>query len=277
VTGTRTGLTVLAVVAALGAGCAHAPKTGGYSRFVQGNVPDYDGAWKDLNRPPDESLHHFIARVRRLAATTRPVKSFASSLESTDPVLRDSLAALALAPTAVNHWRVGEAYRHAKVLDRALDHFGQAVKLDTRLAAGWDGLARTWRDWGVPEYALADASRAVFFAPEEPAYRNTLGTILQALGRWSEARAAYTSAEGRAPGAAWVLNNLCALDLAVGDAAEAKAQCAAAMAADRRLRIASENYARAEAALASPPTVSRPANQDAPARAATRPDGPTPH
>ena len=68
----KLGLLSLAIMAVLAVGCTHASK-GGYSRFVQGNVPDYDRVWKDLNRPPDESLHHFIARVRRLAATaTKP-------------------------------------------------------------------------------------------------------------------------------------------------------------------------------------------------------------
>src|SRR4051794_38951347 len=159
----------VALAAGMAVGCAHASK-GGYSRFVQGNVPDYDGVWKDLNRPPDESLHHFVARVRRLAATaTKPASTLAPSLEASDPVLRDRLATLALAPTSSNHWQVGEAYRHAGVLDRAQDHFQESVRLDPRFAAGWDGLARTWRDWGAPEYALADASRAVYFAPGEPA------------------------------------------------------------------------------------------------------------
>jgi hypothetical protein len=49
----KLGLLSLAIMAVLAVGCTHASK-GGYSRFVQGNVPDYDRVWKDLNRPPDE-------------------------------------------------------------------------------------------------------------------------------------------------------------------------------------------------------------------------------
>ena len=100
--------------------------------------------------------------------------------------------------------------------------------------------------------------------------------VLQALGRWTDARAAYEAARTRAPEAAWALNNLCALDLAMGDAVGAKAHCAAAMAADPRLRAARENLARAEAALAAPAPSAHPARTDAPARAAVPGDGATP-
>jgi tetratricopeptide (TPR) repeat protein len=261
-------LLALAFAASLAGACAHGPATGGYSRFVKGNVPDYDGAWKELNRPPDESLQHFIARVRRLAASTRPSKAIVPSLEGTDPVLRDSLAALALSPSPANHWRVAEAYRRSGVLDLAHDHLRSSVRLDPRFAPGWDGLARVWRDWDAPGYALADASRAVYFAPEEAAYRNTLGTVLQALGRWSEARAAYEAARERAPGASWVLNNLCALDLATGRPAEARSACEAALAADPGLQAARGNLARATEALRHPTPGVTAAAADGPSRAA---------
>jgi tetratricopeptide (TPR) repeat protein len=264
--GSRILACAIALAASLAGACAHAPSSG-YSRFVKGNVPDYDGAWKDLNRPPDESLGHFIARVRRLAATTRPARTFVSSIESSDPVLRDSLAALAFAPTAANHWRVAQAYRTMGVLDQAHDHFRASVRIDPRFAPGWDGLARVWRDWDAPGYALADASRAVYFAPDEPAYRNTLGTILQALGRWTEARAAYESARARAPRASWLLNNLCALDLAAGRAAEARAACEAAVASAPGLRVARENLALATEALRRPAPDAAPASAIGPSRA----------
>lgn len=271
-TSTSRRLLVLALVASLAGACAHAPR-GGYSRFVKGNVPDYEAAWKELNRPPDESLRHFIARVRRLAATARPSRAMLPSLEGTDPVLRDALAALTLAPTPANHWRVGEAYRRAHVPDQAHDHFREAVRLDPRFAPGWDGLARVWRDWDAPGYALPDATRAVYFAPEEPAYRNTLGTVLQALGRWSEARASYEAARTRAPQAAWILNNLCALDLATGRAAVARETCELAITADPNLAAARGNLARAEAASRAPAPDPVPSHWDGPARASSAATG----
>jgi tetratricopeptide (TPR) repeat protein len=265
-------LSILALFASLAGGCAHAPANAGYGRFVKGNVPDYDAAWKELTRPPDESLSHFVARVRRLAATARPAKALLPSLEATNPALRDSLAMLALAPTAANHWRVADAYRRAGVLDQAYDHLRAAVRLDPRFAPAWDGLARIWRDWGAPGYALPDASRAVYFAPDEPAYRNTLGTVLQALGRWDEARDAYEAARARAPRAAWVHNNLCALELAAGHPERARRACEAAVTADATLRAARVNLARVDAALQHASTDSKPAHADGPARAATERD-----
>ncbi len=39
-----------------------------------------------------------------------------------------------------------------------------------------------------------DASRAVYYAPDSPVVHNTLGTVLQALGRRAEARAQYEKA-----------------------------------------------------------------------------------
>jgi len=73
-----------------------------------------------------------------------------------------------------------------------------------------------------------------------------------------------------------VLNNLCALDLAVGDANGAKAHCAAAMAADPTLRVARANYARADAVLAAPAVQAHPTAVAAPVRAAVASGGGTP-
>jgi tetratricopeptide (TPR) repeat protein len=237
----------LALVASLAGACAHG---GRQNRFVAGTVPDYTQAWKDLTRPPAESHRHFVARVKRMAAQARPSRPPALSLEGSDPVLRDALATLALGPTPANHFRVAEAYRRAGVLDRAHDHLLAAVQIDRRFAAGWDGLARVWRDWGAPAAALGEASRAVYFAPGEPAYHNTLGTVLQALGRWSEARGEYEAARAGAPRAAWAPSNLCALELAAGRPADARQRCLEALAIDPAFGPARANLARAERALA---------------------------
>jgi Flp pilus assembly protein TadD len=221
-------LLVAVALAGIGAGCGHGRAAGGH-RFIHGNVPDYEATWRELNREPEESLQRFIARVRRLAAEAKPARALQPSIEQFDPVLRQALAALSLAPTAANHRSVAARYRRLGVHDQAYDHLAEAVKCDPRDAAAWDDLARTLRDWGFPQYALGDAHRAVYFAPEEAAYRNTLGTVLQALGRRAEARAAYEATLSLQPGAPWALNNLCVLSIAAGEHTRAIGECQAAL------------------------------------------------
>jgi tetratricopeptide (TPR) repeat protein len=237
---------VLALAASAAGACTHAGRP---HRFVAGTVPDYTQPWKDLTEAPVESRRHFAARVKRLEAAARPAQTIMPSLESTDPVLRDALAGLGFAPTPAAHFRVAEAYRRAGVLDQAYDHLRASVQIDPRFAAGWDGLARVWRDWGAPGAALGDASRAVYFAPAVAAYRNTRGTVLQALGRWTEARREYEAARTRAPKAAWALSNLCALELEAGRPADARDRCLESLAADPAFEAARANLARATRVL----------------------------
>ena len=59
------------------------------------------------------------------------------------------------------------------MLDAAYRHFNRALALNPRDAAAYEGLARVWRDWGLPQLALGDAHRATFFAPQSASARNT--------------------------------------------------------------------------------------------------------
>ncbi|MEO7135061.1 MAG: tetratricopeptide repeat protein, partial [Vicinamibacterales bacterium] len=59
--------------------------------------------------------------------------------------------------------------------------------------------------------------------------RNTLGTLLDALGRFDEAEAAYEKALALDSEAAWALNNLCYLAFRRGRFEEARAHCEAAL------------------------------------------------
>ena len=79
-------------------------------------------------------------------------------------------------------------------------------------------MARLWRDAGFPQLGLADAHRAVYFAPASPEARNTLGTILQALGHRQLARQEYERALKMNPKASYALNNLCYVSLLDGNA-----------------------------------------------------------
>ena len=77
------------------------------------------------------------------------------------------------------------------MLDAAYRNFNRAIALNPRDAAAYEGLARVWRDWGLPALALGDAHRATYYAPQSASARNTYGTVMQALGRYDDARAAY--------------------------------------------------------------------------------------
>ncbi len=58
-----------------------------------------------------------------------------------------------------------------------------AARLDPREARRGTGSPAIWRDWGFPHFGLGDAYRAVWAAPRSPLVHNTLGTILQFLGK----------------------------------------------------------------------------------------------
>jgi tetratricopeptide (TPR) repeat protein len=169
------------------------------------------------------------------------------SLESWDPALAAALAELSLAPTAEAHRRVAVEYRRLGVLDQAHAHFTQAVTLDPADAASFDALARIWRDWGFPELGMIDAQRSVQLVPESPEAANTMGTLLEAAGRISEARGWYERALAMDGNAAYALNNLCysAIMLAQTDAVE---QCRRALAAAPGARVVRNNMGLAYAA-----------------------------
>jgi tetratricopeptide (TPR) repeat protein len=134
------------------------------------------------------------------------------------------------------------------VRDAAYRHYNAAVKLDARDAAAYDGLARVWRDWGLPQLALSDAYRAVYFAPASAAFHNTLGTVMQSLGRHDDARAAYDRATLLDAQAAYAFNNLCYLSFVEGQTGGAIAACRRALSLDPALTAARNNLALAYAA-----------------------------
>jgi tetratricopeptide (TPR) repeat protein len=133
----------------------------------------------------------------------------AQTIESTDSQLAGALLEAAVLPSAAAYRRVAREYRRVGVLDQAHEYFGRAVKLEPTDAVSYEGLARIWRDWGTPALGLADAYRAVHYAPASPSAANTLGTMLQALGYAKEAKEWYGLALALDPQAWYALNNLC--------------------------------------------------------------------
>lgn len=239
----------LAAAVALG-GCAQrSARTGMAGRFVQGQPPAYEPRAKKAKKPPRESLSAFIARVRRLSEEAGRRPAMAPVVETTDPALRDALARLSLEPSAERHVDVARSYQRLKVTDQALEHVDAAVRLAPTWAAAHDLMARLWRDGGFPQYGLGSAWRAVHYAPASAAVRNTLGTVLTALGRYAEAREAYLTAVGLDPRAAYARANLCHLAVVEGRRTQAIVACRQALALEPSLTAARLNLERAVAAV----------------------------
>lgn len=228
------------VLAAFLAGCAaRSPQTAPAPAPQQ--LPDAGGA-------SAESLSDYMAKIRHLSAAARPAARDSERLEDRDPELAAELRLLALAPTADLHRRVGERYRQRGVLDAALRHFNRALAIDPRHAAAYEGLARVWRDWGLPQLGLADAHRATFYAPHSASAHNTYGTLMQALGRYHQAKLAYELASWIDPQAAYAVNNLCYVSFLEGRLDTAIQTCQAALKLDPALVAARNNLALAYAA-----------------------------
>jgi tetratricopeptide (TPR) repeat protein len=200
------------------------------------------------------------------AASERRRAEFVTA-ETHDPVLQSALTRLAVAASPESHRRVALAYYRLGIRDLAFDHFQAAVRLERSDAAAWDGMARVWRDWGFPQLGLSDAHRAVFYAPRSAAARNTLGTLLQALGNRKDARREYERAVTLNPRAAWAYNNLCNLAILDNEPAHAIDACRQSVSLDPALEVARANLAAAERQLAratsksgSSPEAARPAH-----------------
>jgi Flp pilus assembly protein TadD len=204
----------------------------------------------------DSSLEDFMSRVRARSLTARPLTRRELTVEASDVALTAALITVKARPSAANHRKVAAQYLRHGIKDVAHEHFTAALKLDSRDAASWDGLARIWRDWGFSNLALPDATRAVYFAPYSPVFHNTLGTILQTLGRRAEARAAYEKALALDATAAYALTNLCYGWALEGEAEKAADACGQALrlepdmeAARNNLALAYEVNGNSEAAL----------------------------
>jgi protein O-GlcNAc transferase len=240
---------VVGTGALMASACATAPRSDRLKDPLIRHAPDSaDKAQHDSL--PDESFEAVISKIRHLAATARPAASKQSgpTIESTDPRLAAALAALLIMPTASAHRQVAAEYVRLRLLDTAYDHYRRATVLDREDGAAYDGLARIWRDWGLPHLGLGDARRAVYFAPWSAEAYNTLGTVLQALGLRPKAQDAYEWALVLDAGAAYALNNLCYLSFVDGNTSRAIELCQRAATLDPSLIAVRHNLALVYAA-----------------------------
>jgi len=173
-------------------------------------------------------MEHPISQVSRISPT-------AADLEGQDPGLKDVLATLAVSPTVEHYLNAAHAYQSLGVLDRAYDNLQRAATLDPDNALVNDGLARLWRDWGLPGLGLVNAHRAVYAAPQSATPRHTLGTVLYALGLRQQAENAFREATALDPHAWYAWQNLCTIAIGDGRTKDAIALCQRA-AAERSLQ-----------------------------------------
>ena len=184
-------------------------------------------------------------KVRAKSEQARPASNRVRTIEASDPEFAAALLAVSTQPTAANHRGVAARYVRLGILDQAHEHFSSAVVLDPADAVSWDGLARIWRDWGFPHLGLPDAYRAVYHAPDSPIVHNTLGTVLQALGRRAAARAKFEQALALDVSAAYALSNLCHAWRLEGNVSKATDACRQALHLQPDLESARNNLALA--------------------------------
>lgn len=196
-------------------------------------------------RPPADSLEVFMRKVRALSAEARPGRVPATTLEGTRPRLAAAAAAATLAPSPETLRAAAAEYALAGVNDRAFEYLNRSIALAPRDAAGYDALARLWRDSGFPQLGLGDAYRAVHYAPASAIAHNTLGTMLQTLGHRDAARREYERALGLEPTAVYALNNLCYGWVLAGEGRHAVRACEKALSVDPDFAPARHNLALA--------------------------------
>jgi Flp pilus assembly protein TadD len=230
------GVSILLVIATVSSGCVA-------GRF-RGRV--------SANDEPTESLASAIGKVREISVRARPKQVIGATIETQDRTLAAALLALSAMPSPEAHRAVAREYERLGIFDAAFRHYQSAVRLDPRDGAAYDGLARLWRDARLPGLALGDAQRAVFYAPRSPEARNTLGTVLQALGLVPDAQQAYESALRLDSSAAYALNNLGYLALVRGDTARAIALLRRAAGTDGNRVVPTNNLALAYEASGQP-------------------------
>lgn len=217
------------------AGCAH------------GRIVSAADAGRALSVQLSRVDPEVAVRVRELhqAAVQERDRRSLPTAEDAHPDLERSLSLLAKTPTPSSHLLAATEYLRLGIADHAFDQLTACLKRDPEKAACHDLRARILRDSGFPQLALADAYRAVFFAPASPEAHNTLGTVLHRLGHRRAARLEYETALRAEPEAPYALNNLCALALEQGESVDAFDTCLRAVTAAPQLEAARRNFARA--------------------------------
>ena len=146
-------LVVLCIAAGVAAGC-------GSHRYYD-VTPDATRALRDQRAAvgggtPTRSLGAFMAEVRELQAGVRPTPPSAlPTLETSDQALAAALLEATLAPSPDAFRAVAEEYRRLRVYDQAHEYLNRALVMAPKDARAHEGLARLWRDVGLPHWRSA--------------------------------------------------------------------------------------------------------------------------
>lgn len=170
------------------------------------------------------------------------------AVETQDPQLSSALAWLMVDRSADRLVAVASRYYQLRIRDRAMDYYSEAIIVDGAHTGALDGRARVLRDWGLADEALGDALRAARSSPDSAASVNTLGTILQALGKYEEATIVYTRAADLDGGAPYAMTNLCYLSFLAGRLHTAARHCSTALSRSGAFAPARHNLALTYAA-----------------------------
>jgi Tfp pilus assembly protein PilF len=219
-------LTVAGAALLCSVACAtHAPRFS--DRFITEGTPSVNlgGIEVPVHGRLEEPPKAVPVDIPPIATVPSRASGNLGTLEASSPRLQRALAALAATPGPSAYLDVAQAYTEAGVRDQAFDYLTTGLRHHRTDAALHDGLARLWRDWGQPSRALPEASTAVYYAPRSAEARNTLGTVLWALGLRDEAVAAFEAAVALDSGAAYAWRNLCTTALAAGRTLDATAYC----------------------------------------------------
>ena len=172
----------------------------------------------------------------------------AVAVEAHDAQLSNALGWLLVDRSASRLVAVANRYYQLQIRDRAMDYYSQAIGVDHSHTGALDGRARVLRDWGFIDEALSDALRAVQSSPDSPEPANTLGTILQALGRLDDAAVVYSRASELDRTAPYAMSNLCYVEFLAGRLEDAERVCAGALSRSKEFAPARNNLALAYAA-----------------------------
>jgi len=124
----------------------------------------------------------------------------------------------------------GTVYFYKRDYDRALQDYGQAIKLDPLNSEIFDNRCWTYATINKPEEALKDCTESLRLRPNFAATLDTLGFVYLKLGRFDQAIATYNAALKIDPESAYSLYGRGIAELKTGNTVAGQADIAASKA-----------------------------------------------